>query len=159
MTDDLHMLVQILDDGIAAPNYEQSGDAGMDLRTTQDLTLTPGQRQVVPTGIAVALPAHHVGFVVPRSGLAARNGLGLVNAPGTVDAGFRGEIQVVLVNHDSTTDIVLKRGDRIAQLVVMPVTSVQCIVVDGLPGTSRGVGGLGSTGGIAHWDIAQEKDR
>lgn len=159
MSQRLTILVQILDDGMQAPTYEHPGDAGLDLSTTIDITLAPGQRQVVPTGIAVALPAEHVGFVVPRSGLAARSGVSLVNAPGTIDAGYRGEIKVVLVNHDPADSVSLRRGDRIAQLVVMPVSSVHCTVVDSLPDSSRGVGGLGSTGGIADWDATHGKDR
>ncbi len=159
MNTDLHMQVVLLDEGIAPPSYEHPGDAGLDLRATLGVTLAPGQRHVVPTGLAVALPPHHVGFVVPRSGLAAREGLGLVNAPGTIDAGYRGEIKVIVINHDPVNDIVVSRGDRIAQLIVMPVSSVQCIVVEALPETSRGAGGLGSTGGVAHWDATHGEER
>ncbi|MDQ1730071.1 MAG: dUTP pyrophosphatase [Pseudonocardiales bacterium] len=117
--------------------------------TTVDLTLRPGERALVPTGIAVALPDGYAGFVHPRSGLAIRAGLGLVNAPGTIDAGYRGEIKVILINHDPVDPIVLHRGDRVAQLVIKRVESAAFVEVDELPDSVRGSGGHGSTGGAA----------
>jgi len=136
-----------LDDGVPLPAYAHPGDAGADLVTAVDVTLAPGERAVVPTGIAIALPDGYAAFVHPRSGLAARVGLGLVNAPGTIDAGYRGEIKVVLVNTDPREPIVLARGDRIAQLVVQRVDRVAFAEVGVLPESIRGAGGFGSTGG------------
>lgn len=138
-----------LDQGVLVPEYARAGDAGADLATTTDLVLAPGERAVVGTGIAVALPEGYAGFVHPRSGLAARAGLSIVNTPGTIDAGFRGEITVCLVNLDPRTDIVLRRGDRIAQLVVQRVERARFVEVDALPISQRGVDGHGSTGGHA----------
>ena len=125
------------------------GDAGADIVTTVDAVLAPGQRAVLPTGLAIALPDGYAAFVHPRSGLAARTGLALVNAPGTIDAGYRGEIKVIVVNHDQTTPVVLHRGDRIAQLVIQRVEAGDFIEVDDLPSSARGGGGHGSTGGAA----------
>jgi len=159
MSSSPRLLVTVLDDGMPLPSYAHPGDAGMDLRTTIDAVLHPGQRQTVPTGIAVALPPGHVGFVVPRSGLAARHGLGIVNTPGTIDAGYRGEIKVMLINHDRDDTLHLTRGDRIAQLIILPVSSVTCEVVNDLPDSVRGMEGLGSTGGIAQWDASLGKER
>ena len=141
------VLVQRLDDGVPMPDYAHPGDAGADLVTAVDVTLAPGERAVVPTGIAIALPDGYAAFVHPRSGLAARVGLGLVNAPGTIDAGYRGEIKVVLVNLDPREPIVLARGDRIAQLVVQRVDRAAFEEVAELPESIRGAGGFGSTGG------------
>jgi len=141
------VLVQRLDDGVPLPAYAHPGDAGADLVAAEDVTLAPGERAVVPTGIAIALPEGYAAFVHPRSGLAARVGLGLVNAPGTIDAGYRGEIKVVLVNLDPREPIVLARGDRIAQLVVQRVDRVTFAEVAELPESIRGAGGFGSTGG------------
>lgn len=137
-----------LDPDVPVPSYAHPGDAGADLVTTVDVTLEPGERRLVPTGVALALPDGHVGLVHPRSGLAARHGLSIVNAPGTVDSGYRGEIQVCLVNLDRTEPIVLRRGDRIAQLVVQRVERARFIEVDSLTDTARGAGGHGSTGGF-----------
>ena len=145
--DDVTVLLQRLDPDLPAPTYARDGDAGADLVTAVDVELAPGQRTTVPTGVAVALPEGWAGFVHPRSGLAARHGLTIVNAPGTVDAGYRGEIKVVLLNTDATQTLVLRRGDRIAQLVVQPVARARFDEVDQLPGSVRGAGGLGSTGG------------
>ncbi|MFC7402206.1 dUTP diphosphatase [Citricoccus sp. GCM10030269] len=138
----------MLDDGIEPPSYALSGDAGADLRTTQDVVLEPGERALVPTGVAMALPEGFVGLVHPRSGLAVRHGLSLVNAPGTIDAGYRGEIKVPLLNTDRTTPIHLKRGDRVAQLVIQRVAQAEFLPVDELPTSGRGDAGFGSTGGF-----------
>lgn len=148
MTDSAELPVPLhaLDPGLAPPAYAQAGDAGADLRTAVDVSLAPGERALVPTGVALAIPEGYGGFVHPRSGLAVRHGLSVVNAPGTIDAGYRGEIKVPLVNHDRDETIVVRRGDRIAQLVVQPVTRVVFDVVDELPDSTRGAGGFGSTG-------------
>jgi dUTP pyrophosphatase len=138
-----------LDRGLPVPSYAHPGDAGADLMTTVDVTLAPGERTLVPTGVAVALPDGFVGLVHPRSGLAARHGLSIVNAPGTVDAGYRGEIKVCLVNLDPREPVVLRRGDRIAQLVVQRVEHAQFVEVESLDASVRGDGGYGSTGGFA----------
>ena len=137
-----------LDGGVPLPSYARPGDAGADLVTTVDLTLAPGERRTVPTGVAIAVPPGYAGFVHPRSGLAARCGLTVVNAPGTVDSGYRGEIQVTLLNTDSSRPIALRRGDRIAQLVVQPVVRARFTEVAGLPESVRGSDGFGSTGGF-----------
>lgn len=139
-----------LDPDLPLPSYAQPLDAGADLRTTVDVRLEPGERALVPTGVAIALPAGFAAFVHPRSGLAARHGLSVVNTPGTIDAGYRGEIKVLLINHDPAQPVELKRGDRVAQLVVQRVETVQFVEVDQLPESARGVGGYGSTGGFAH---------
>jgi dUTP pyrophosphatase len=144
----LDIAITRLDDGVPVPSYAHPDDAGADLVTTVDVTLAPFERALVPTGIAIALPEGHVGLVHPRSGLAARHGLSIVNAPGTVDAGYRGEIKVCLVNLDPATPIVLHRGDRIAQLVVQRYEQANFVPVDALPESARGVGGYGSTGGF-----------
>ncbi len=138
-----------LDADLPMPTYAHPGDAGADLFTTIDVTLAPGERQLVPTGVALALPEGYVGLVHPRSGLAFKVGLSIVNAPGTVDAGYRGEIKVCLVNLDRETPIELRRGDRIAQLVVQRVERAAFVEVDSLDETARGAGGHGSTGGFA----------
>jgi dUTP pyrophosphatase len=143
------ILITRLDTGIPLPSYAHPGDAGADLVSTVDLRLEPGERALVPTGIAIALPDGYVGLVHPRSGLAARHGVSVVNAPGTVDAGYRGEVSVLLVNLDPRTAVDLSRGDRIAQLVVQRVEHARFVEVDRLPGSARGEGGYGSTGGLA----------
>jgi len=145
--DSVEVLLTRLDPDIPLPCYARDGDAGADLMTTEDLVLEPGRRAVVGTGIAIALPAGYAGFVHPRSGLAARAGLSVVNAPGTVDAGYRGEVRVCLINHDTDEAIRLRRGDRIAQLVVQRVATAVFREVDELPASQRGDGGYGSTGG------------
>lgn len=131
------------------PAHARPGDAGVDLFAVTDVVLPPGERALVGTGIAIALPPGFAGFVHPRSGLAARSGLSIVNAPGTVDSGYRGEIRVCLINLDPRTELVLRRGDRIAQLIVQRVEQVRFVEVAELPETERGTGGHGSTGGHA----------
>jgi len=143
----LEVEVVRLDPDVPLPVYARAGDAGCDLVTTVDADVAPGERVLLPTGIAVALPQGYAGFVHPRSGLAANHGVGLVNAPGTIDAGYRGEIKVVLVNHDLRETVHLKRFDRVAQLVVQRVEQVAWRETDALPESERGVGGHGSTGG------------
>jgi dUTP pyrophosphatase len=144
----LEVAVRRLDPDVPLPGYAHPGDAGCDLVTTVDAVVAPGERALLPTGIALALPEGYAAFVHPRSGLAARHGVGIVNAPGTVDAGYRGEVQVVLVNHDLREPLQLRRLDRIAQLVVQRVEHVMWREVDGeLPASARGAGGHGSTGG------------
>jgi dUTP pyrophosphatase len=142
------VLVQRLDPELPAPSYAHPGDAGADICTAVDVELGPGERMLVPTGLAIALPAGYAAFVHPRSGLAHRFGVGIVNAPGTVDAGYRGEIKVILVNHDPMAPVVLRRGDRIAQLVIQRVEVARFHEVESLPGSARGTGGHGSTGGF-----------
>jgi dUTP pyrophosphatase len=136
-----------LDPEVPLPTYARVGDAGCDLVTTVDVELAPGERALLPTGIAVALPEGYAAFVHPRSGLAAQHGLGLVNAPGTIDAGYRGEIKVILVNHDRHETVRLKRFDRVAQLVVQRVEQITWRETAALPESERGAGGHGSTGG------------
>lgn len=138
-----------LDPDIAIPQRAHDGDAGVDLCSTVDVTIAPGERVLVGTGIAIALPVGTVGLIHPRSGLAAKAGLSVVNTPGTVDAGYRGEIKVCLINHDLHTPIELHRGDRIAQLLVQKVELVDFVEVDELDETTRGAGGYGSSGGHA----------
>jgi dUTP pyrophosphatase len=128
------------------PVYAHPGDAGADLIATDDVVLGPGERATVGTGLKIALPNGYVGFVVPRSGLAAKHGITIVNSPGTVDAGYRGELRVTLLNTDPREPYAISRGDRIAQLIVMPVPRVRFVEVERLPGSDRGEGGFGSTG-------------
>lgn len=141
------VLLRRLDEGVPVPGYAHPGDAGADLVTRVDVTLAPGERATVPTGISIALPEGFAAFVHPRSGLAARHGLTVVNAPGTVDAGYRGEIAVTLLNTDPREPVVLHRGDRIAQLVVQRVERAAFVEVEALPESVRGAGGFGSSGG------------
>lgn len=141
--------LKLLDDGIAPPQYALAGDAGADLVTTVDVTLAPGQRALIPTGVAMAIPTGFAGFVHPRSGLAVKAGLSIVNAPGTIDAGYRGEIKVALINLDTEHTIELKRGERIAQLVIQPVYQAQFAIVDELATSARQDAGFGSTGGFS----------
>ena len=145
---DLDVQIVRLDPDLPAPSYAHPGDAGADLVTAVDVTLQPGERAMVPTGIALALPDGYVALVHPRSGLAARHGLSIVNTPGTIDAGYRGEVKVMLINHDPTTQVELKRGDRIAQLVVQRFERARFVEVAELPDSARGEGGYGSTGGF-----------
>lgn len=128
------------------PNYARDGDAGADLRSSVDVILRPGERALVPTGIRIALPHGYVGFVVPRSGLAIRHGITVLNSPGTIDAGYRGEIQVALLNTDRDDSFQIAVGDRIAQLIVMPVSQAEFVSVSELDESERGSGGFGSTG-------------
>jgi len=137
-----------LDPDLPLPAYAHPGDAGADLVTAVDVTLEPGERALVPTGVALAVPEGYVALVHPRSGLAARHGLSIVNTPGTIDAGYRGEVKVLLVNHDLVEPIELRRGDRVAQLVFQRVEQAGFVEVEVLPDSVRGVGGYGSTGGF-----------
>jgi len=141
------VLIKRLDPGVPLPAYAHPGDAGADLTAAEDVELGPGERALVRTGLAIALPAGYAAFVHPRSGLAARHGVTIVNAPGTVDAGYRGEIKVTLLNTDQEHAVSLRRGDRIAQLVIQRVERAVFHEVAVLPGSSRGEGGFGSTGG------------
>ncbi len=138
--------VPVLITGDRIPAYAHPGDAGADLVSTEDVVLDPGERATVGTGIAIALPEGYAAFVVPRSGLAAKHGITIVNSPGTVDAGYRGEIRVTLLNTDRSEAYRIVPGDRIAQLVVMSVPRVRFVPVDALPGSARGTDGFGSTG-------------
>ncbi|SDT19277.1 deoxyuridine 5'-triphosphate nucleotidohydrolase [Pseudarthrobacter equi] len=144
----LQVQLKMLDPDLEAPSYAHPGDAGADLRARQDVTLQPGERRLVPTGVAIALPEGFVALIHPRSGLATKHGLTIVNAPGTVDAGYRGEISVTLLNTDVSQAIELRRGDRIAQMVIQRVEYAQFVPVTELSGSVRGTGGFGSTGGF-----------
>jgi dUTP pyrophosphatase len=144
---DVDVLIQRLDPELPLPGYAHPGDAGADLLTAVDAKIEPGERAVLPTGVAIALPAGYAAFVHPRSGLAVRYGVSVLNAPGTVDAGYRGEIKVIVVNHDPREPVVLARGDRIAQLVIQKVERARFHEVATLPGSARAAGGFGSTGG------------
>ncbi len=148
MSEPVEILIQRLDPDLPLPSYAHPGDAGADLTSAVDVELAPGARALVATGIAVALPDGYAAFVHPRSGLAVRAGVGVVNAPGTVDAGYRGEIKVLLINHDTTEPVQIRRGDRIAQLVIQRVEMARFLEVKLLPGSARGEGGYGSTGGF-----------
>ncbi len=150
----IDVLVQRLDPELPAPAYAHPGDAGADICTAVDVELGPGERALVPTGLAIALPAGYAAFVHPRSGLAHKFGVGIVNAPGTVDAGYRGEIKVSLINHDPVHPVTLRRGDRIAQLVIQRVEVARFHEVEALPGSARGSGGHGSTGGFSKDEAA-----
>ncbi|MCA1710960.1 MAG: dUTP diphosphatase [Actinobacteria bacterium] len=143
----LEVALTRLDPEVPLPSYAHPGDAGCDLVTTVDVELQPGERALVPTGIALALPHGYGAFVHPRSGLAAHHGVSIVNSPGTIDAGYRGEVKVVLVNHDPSAPVRLRRLDRVAQLVVQRVEQVVWRETGELPESERGEGGHGSTGG------------
>jgi dUTP pyrophosphatase len=143
------VLLRRIDEGLPVPARAHPGDAGVDLYTAVDVELGPGERVVVPTGIAIALPDGFAAFVHPRSGLAAEFGVTLVNTPGTIDAGYRGEIKVIMFNTDRRNEVRLRRGDRIAQLVIQRVERPVFHEVAVLPGTRRGAGGHGSTGGFS----------
>jgi dUTP diphosphatase len=147
--DAVDVLIQRLDGGLPLPSQAHPGDAGVDLFAAADVRLAPGERALVPTGVAIALPDGYAAFVHPRSGLAARHGVTIVNAPGTVDAGYRGEIKVTLLNTDLSQPVEFGRGDRIAQLVIQRVARPVFHEVGSLPGSARGGGGFGSTGGHA----------
>ena len=145
--------VEVLITAQSVPSYSHPGDAGADLSSSEALTLAPGQRATVGTGVSIALPAGFVAFIVPRSGLAAKHGITVVNSPGTVDAGYRGEIKVTLLNTDSSDSFEIAIGDRIAQMIVMPVTQARFIPVEKLPVSERGESGFGSTGLSARKDF------
>lgn len=153
----VQVLVHRLDEDLPLPSYAHPGDAGADLVTAVDAELGPGERAVLPTGVAIALPEGYAAFVHPRSGLAARFGVSLVNSPGTIDAGYRGEIKVIVVNHDSMRPVSFRRGDRIAQLVVQRVERVHWVDSIDLPDSVRAAGGHGSTGG--HAGLGPDQDR
>jgi dUTP pyrophosphatase len=142
----VEVLITRLDPDLPLPRYAKGGDAGADIVSRIDITLAPGERALVPTGIAIALPDGYVALVHPRSGLAIKHGVTMVNAPGTVDAGYRGELQIILINHDKSESVSFKRGDRIAQLVIQKVERAEFVEVRDLPGSGRGNGGFGSTG-------------
>ena len=142
----VQVLITRLDPDLPLPRYAKGGDAGADIVSRIDITLAPGERALVPTGIAIALPDGYVALVHPRSGLAIKHGVTMVNAPGTVDAGYRGELQIILINHDKSEPVSFKRGDRIAQLVIQKVERGEFVEVQELPGSGRGTGGFGSTG-------------
>jgi dUTP pyrophosphatase len=140
------VLIKRLDPGVPLPLYAKGGDAGADIVSAVDITLAPGERALVPTGISIALPDGYVALVHPRSGLAIKHGVTMVNAPGTVDAGYRGELKLILINHDRSESVSFKRGDRVAQLVIQQVERAEFIEVQELPGSGRGTDGFGSTG-------------
>lgn len=143
---DLEILVTKLDDQAIIPTYAKAGDAGADLYALNEVTLLPGHRALIKTGIAIAIPFGFVGLVHPRSGLGLKNGVSVVNTPGTIDSGYRGEIGVVLINHDLENSFEVKKGDRIAQLVIQKVENAQFKIVNELPASQRATGGYGSTG-------------
>lgn len=138
--------VDVLIEAQQIPIYAHPGDAGADLHSAETLTLAPGQRALVGTGVSIALPDGFAAFIVPRSGLAAKHGITVLNSPGTVDAGYRGEIKVALLNTDKFESFEIEHGDRIAQMIIMPVTRARFVPVESLPASDRGQGGFGSTG-------------
>ena len=138
--------IKLLDEGLPMPRYQHEGDAGLDLPSRIDYVLEPGERAMIPTGIAVAIPRGYAGFVLPRSGLATRHGIALVNSPGLVDSGYRVEMAIIMINTDKHEPFHIKRGDRIAQLVIQKVIEATTVQVSELDSTSRGEGGFGSTG-------------
>lgn len=142
----MNVRVRRLDRGLPLPSYARAGDAGLDLLCAEDVSLKPGERAAVPTGLAVEIPEGYAGFVHARSGRALREGLALVNAPGLIDSGYRGEIKVLVVNLDPSDVVHLERGDKVAQLVIQPVATAELIEVDDLETSERGAGGFGSTG-------------
>ncbi len=142
----LSIPLKSIDPELPIPQYAHEGDAGLDLYSAIDIELQPFQRALVPCGFALAIPQGYAGFVMPRSGLAIKHGISLVNTPGLIDSNYRGELKVILINHDPQIPFSIKRGDRIAQLVIMKVADVSFAVSDSLPETSRGEGGFGSSG-------------
>lgn len=142
----LPLRIKRLDPDLPLPSYAHPGDAGLDLISAEDLSLKPGERAAIRTGIAVAIPEGHAGYVQPRSGLALKEGLSLLNSPGLIDPGYRGELKVIAVNLDPDQPIEITRGERIAQLVVLPVPAIEIVEVGDLPPSERGEGGFGSTG-------------
>ena len=142
----MKVLITRLDPDLPLPRFAKGGDAGADLYSRIDISIAPGERALVPTGISIALPQGFAAFAHPRSGLAMKHGISMVNAPGTIDAGFRGELQIILINHDPKEIFSIKRGDRIAQLVFQRVENPEFVEVEELPGSGRGQEGFGSTG-------------
>ena len=142
----IELQIKLLDEELPMPRYQHEGDAGLDLPSRIDFVLEPGERAMIPTGIAVAIPRGYAGFVLPRSGLASRHGIALVNSPGLVDSGYRGEMSIVMINTDKREPFHIKRGDRIAQLVIQRIEQATLVQVDQLDETARGGGGFGSTG-------------
>ena len=142
----MELLIKLLDETLPLPRYQHEGDAGFDLHSRIDLTLEPGERAVIPTGIGVAIPRGYAGLVLPRSGLAARYGITMVNAPGLIDSGYRGEVAVILLNTDKYESFPIKHGDRIAQMVIQKIEEVSFKQMPELDDTKRGAGGFGSTG-------------
>jgi dUTP pyrophosphatase len=140
--------IKVLDPGLSMPSYARAGDAGLDLLAADDMSLKPGERAAVRTGVAVAIPEGYAGFVHARSGRALEEGLALANAPGLIDSGYRGEIKVIVVNLDPDAPLEIRRGERIAQLVIQPVTFAELEAADELPPSGRGEGGFGSTGNV-----------
>jgi dUTP pyrophosphatase len=145
-SDQIRVPIKRLDPSVELPNYAYEGDAGLDLRSNEDVTLAPNERRLVSTGLAIAIPEGYAGFVQPRSGLALREGLSMANTPGLIDAHYRGELKVCAVNLDNSRPIHIERGERIAQLVIQRVPVVQLLEVDELDQTDRGAGGFGSSG-------------
>lgn len=146
MTSKVPLKLKKLDEGLPTPKYANPGDAGLDLYSAEDVTLQPGERAMIATGIAIAIAPGYAGFVQPRSGLAAKQGLSIVNTPGLIDSGYRGEIKVIALNTDAQNAITINRGDRVAQLVIQEVPLVEIIEVDELDETARSDGGFGSSG-------------
>lgn len=146
MSKTITLKLKKLDEELPTPVYANPGDAGLDLYAAKDVTLQPGQRAMIPTGIAIAIPQGYAGFVQPRSGLAAKQGFSIVNTPGLIDSGYRGEIGVIGLNTDTQSEIIIKRGDRVAQLVIQEVPIVELLEVNELDETERSSGGFGSTG-------------
>ena len=142
----IELLVKLLDERLPIPQYSHPGDAGLDLSSRIDVEIEPGERAMVPTGLAIAIPHGYAGLVLPRSGLSARHGIGLVNSPGLIDSGYRGEVAVLLINTDKRQPFRIKHGDRIAQLMIQKVEEVTVIPFDDLDDSHRGGGGFGSTG-------------
>jgi dUTP pyrophosphatase len=138
--------IRLLDEDLPRPTYARTGDAALDLLAAEDVSLQPGERALVRTGVAVAIPEGHAGFVHARSGRAAREGLALINGPGVIDSGYRGEIKAIVVNLDPSSPIHIRRGEKVAQLVVQPVERADLDVVSELPASERGEGGFGSSG-------------
>jgi dUTP pyrophosphatase len=142
----MRIAVKRLDPELPLPRYARASDAGLDLHAAARVVIAPGDRALVPTGLAITIPPGYAGLVLPRSGLALRHGVTVLNAPGLIDAGYRGEVQVLLINHDPAAAVTLERGERIAQLVVQAVASVELVEVEELSASERGAGGFGSTG-------------
>ena len=142
----MRLQMTLLDPALSSPSYAHPGDAGLDLAAAMAVTLKPGQRALVPTGVAVAIPPGYAGLILPRSGRAFKEGMALANSPGLIDSGYRGELKVVLVNLDFEEPICVERGDKIAQLVVQRIDNVELELVDQLPGSERGARGFGSSG-------------